>query len=145
MHEGLRSWRNYPESQDRRVHDQQETVYFLRQVCRSLPHEGYGYARRRHYYQVHRLRHLREGMSYGSFGNRGKVILKTRETKNEIEISIIDDGVGFEPKALEKERSVGVRNVRYRLERMVNGRLEIESVIGKGTQVTIYLPKGNRI
>ena len=53
--------------------------------------------------------------------------------------------MGFELNDLEKERSVGVRNVRYRLERMVNGRLEIKSVIGKGTQVTIYLPKGNQI
>lgn len=90
---------------------------------------------------------VENAIKYGfiEVGERGKVILKTRETKNEIEISIIDDGVGFEPKALEKERSVGVRNVRYRLERMVNGRLEIKSVIGKGTQVTIYLPKGNRI
>lgn len=78
-------------------------------------------------------------------GESGKVILKTTETEDEIQISIIDNGVGFEPEALEKESSVGVRNVRYRLERMVNGRLEIKSVTGEGTQVTIYLPKGNRI
>lgn len=78
-------------------------------------------------------------------GECGKVILRTRETQNEIEIIIIDDGVGFEPEALEKEGTVGVRNVRYRLERMVNGRMEINSVVGKGTQVTIYLPKGNKI
>lgn len=90
---------------------------------------------------------VENAIKYGfiEVGERGKVILSTRETKNEIEINIIDDGVGFELNDLEKERSVGVRNVRYRLERMVNGRLEIKSVIGKGTQVTIYLPKGNQI
>ena len=90
---------------------------------------------------------VENAIKYGfiEVGERGKVILKTRETKSEIEISIIDNGVGFEPKVLEKETSVGLRNVRYRLERMVNGRLEIKSVIGKGTLVTIYLPKENRI
>ena len=90
---------------------------------------------------------VENAIKYGfiEVGERGKVILSTRETEDEIEINIIDDGVGFELNDLEKERSVGVRNVRYRLERMVNGRLEIKSVIGKGTQVTIYLPKGNQI
>ena len=77
-------------------------------------------------------------------GESGKVILKTKETEDEIQISIIDNGVGFEPEALEKEASVGVRNVRYRLERMVNGRLEIKSVVGEGTQVIIHLPKRKR-
>ena len=78
-------------------------------------------------------------------GKSGKVVLKTRETNEEIQVIIEDNGVGFEAGELEKETSVGVRNVCYRLERMVNGRMEMNSTPGEGTNVIIHLPKGKRV
>ena len=39
-----------------------------------------------------------------------------------------------------EEESVGIRNVRYRLQHMVGGKLTIDSVPGEGTKVTITIP-----
>ena len=51
--------------------------------------------------------------------------------------------MGFDTSVLVDEREhVGIRNIRARLEAMVNGTLEIESVIDKGTKVLITIPKG---
>ena len=53
---------------------------------------------------------------------------------------IADDGVGFQPEALEKATSVALKNVRFRLQHMIGGPMQIESRVGKGTTVTITLP-----
>lgn len=82
---------------------------------------------------------IRHGVSK-KIGN-GSIILRTREEKSNIIITIEDDGIGFELSELEKEKSVGVRNIRFRLEHMVHGRLDIQSEVGKGTIVTITIPK----
>ena len=53
-----------------------------------------------------------------------------------------DDGAGFDPAVLlEEKKHVGIRNIRGRLEAMVNGTLEIESTEGVGTTVLIKIPK----
>lgn len=70
----------------------------------------------------------------------GTVKLHTTKDEENIIITITDDGAGFSPEACEKEDSVGIKNVRFRLENMVKGSLRIESVPGKGTTVTIKLP-----
>lgn len=72
-------------------------------------------------------------------GKSGTVCLSTKVEKGEIQILIEDDGVGFEPDALKKEDAVGIRNVRYRVENMVGGTLEIRSNPGMGTKVEIHL------
>ena len=71
------------------------------------------------------------------------MIISSKKTDEAIQITIEDDGVGFIPEALEKEDAVGIRNVRYRLENMVGGTLNIESVPGKGTKVEIRLPRNH--
>ena len=58
-----------------------------------------------------------------------------------IEITVSDNGVGFVPEESGSPDSVGIRNVRYRLEHMVGGSLSIQSVPGEGTVVTIRLPE----
>lgn len=70
----------------------------------------------------------------------GTVRLRTEKKDQEIAITIWDDGVGFDPAAVYKEESVGIGNVRFRLEHMMNGRLDIESSPGNGTTVTITVP-----
>ena len=70
----------------------------------------------------------------------GTILLTTRRTTQGIEITVEDDGVGFVPEECEKEESVGIRNVRYRLQTMVDGELRIESSPGKGTKVTVFIP-----
>lgn len=73
-------------------------------------------------------------------GRSGKITLSTMRKKDCTEITITDDGVGFEPQTLEKPESVGIRNVRYRLENMAEGSLTIDSRPGEGTIITIKIP-----
>lgn len=73
-------------------------------------------------------------------GRSGTIRLHTYRENDNIVITVSDDGVGFTPEDYEKEDSVGIKNVRFRLENMVNGSLEIESVPGEGTTVTIMIP-----
>lgn len=81
----------------------------------------------------------------------GQVLIRTRKEKNQYVIEICDDGIGFEngtEKQLTwkptmeggiKKTHVGIENVRNRLEKMCRGSMEITSVPGKGTTVTIKI------
>lgn len=71
----------------------------------------------------------------------GNIILRTRDDGENIIITVEDDGVGFDMTAPEKEKSVGLRNIRFRLEHLAHGTLEIQSEVGKGTTATIKIPK----
>lgn len=71
----------------------------------------------------------------------GSIILRTFSKGDKNVITVEDDGVGFDLLELDKEKSVGVRNIRFRLKHLVNGELDIQSEIGKGTLVTITIPK----
>lgn len=73
-------------------------------------------------------------------GRKGTVRLQTIREKNNIVITVTDDGAGFEPEECQKEDSVGIKNVRFGLESMLNGSLVIKSIPGEGTQVTIMIP-----
>lgn len=70
----------------------------------------------------------------------GTVWLCTRKKEDNAVVTITDDGAGFIPEECENEDSVGIRNVRFRLENMVHGSLMIESNYGKGTKITIRIP-----
>ena len=71
----------------------------------------------------------------------GTIILRTRDVGDHIVITVEDDGVGFPMEALENEKSVGLRNIRFRLQHLVGGQLDIQSQVGVGTTVTITIPK----
>lgn len=83
---------------------------------------------------------IKHGLMKLSRGGTIRVI--SYETDTHYCISVEDDGVGFHAGELLSERKhVGIRNIRGRLEAMVNGTLEIESNIGVGTKVLITIPK----
>lgn len=72
----------------------------------------------------------------------GTIRVVSYETAQHYCVLVEDDGMGFDTNELLDERKhVGIRNIRERLKAMVNGTLEIESVIGKGTKVHIFIPK----
>lgn len=73
-------------------------------------------------------------------GRSGTICLSTAREKDFIVVTVSDDGVGFSVDACEKSDSVGIRNVRYRLENMVGGSLTIDSKPGEGTVATIRIP-----
>ena len=84
---------------------------------------------------------IKHGLMKLSKGGTIKVI--SYETEESYHVLVEDNGVGFDTSVLVDEREhVGIRNIRARLEAMVNGRLEIESAIGKGTKVLITISKG---
>ena len=59
-------------------------------------------------------------------------------------IQVVDDGAGFDTDVLEERGHVGIQNVQKRLWMMCRGTLEISSNPGKGTTVSIMLPKGEK-
>ena len=73
----------------------------------------------------------------------GTVTISSREFPDRWEISVIDDGPGFDPNEIgsDGERHIGLQNVRERLRHVSGGELRIESAPGKGCRVTIELPK----
>ena len=87
---------------------------------------------------------VRHGVRGNSDG-RGEVAIATREYADHYEITVTDTGPGFDPEQPPKDpdRShIGLRNVRERLAQMCGGTLNIASAPGKGTRVTITIPKG---
>jgi sensor histidine kinase YesM len=70
----------------------------------------------------------------------GTIKLKTKSEKDQIVIEITDNGVGFDTSASVRDGAVGISNVKFRLEYMIKGKIEIASVPKKGTTVTIRLP-----
>ncbi|MGN0435571.1 MAG: sensor histidine kinase [Wujia sp.] len=85
---------------------------------------------------------VENAIKHGLVGhNRSGVIRLSVVRKAEcIEITVSDNGVGFVPEECDESNSVGIRNVRYRLENMVGGRLDIRSSPEEGTNVTIIIP-----
>ena len=74
----------------------------------------------------------------------GTVIISAYEKDDCYEITVEDDGVGFDTEkgSDDKSRShVGIENVRSRLRDMCGGTMRIDSEIGFGTTVTICIPK----
>ena len=72
----------------------------------------------------------------------GTIRVVSYETDTHYCVAVVDDGVGFDTSVLLDERKhVGIRNIRGRLEAMVQGALEIESSVEGGTKVLITIPK----
>jgi len=74
----------------------------------------------------------------------GTVRISTAESEDCCKVQVADDGPGFDPQAVPDDGThVGIRNVRERLSRICGGSLTIAQTPGRGTVVTILLPKKN--
>ena len=72
----------------------------------------------------------------------GTVVICSYETPTHFCVEVSDNGVGFDTNApIDMKKHVGLRNIRGRLQAMVNGELLIESEVGTGTKATILIPK----
>ena len=62
---------------------------------------------------------------------------------DEVALDVVDDGIGFDPKAAQREEvdgiAFGLRAMRQRTERQ-GGSIEIESAPGEGTAVSVRIP-----
>ena len=72
----------------------------------------------------------------------GTVAIRSYETPTHFCVSVTDDGVGFDPDLpIDEKKHVGLRNIRGRLNAMVDGELILESKPGVGTKAVIMIPK----
>ncbi len=73
----------------------------------------------------------------------GTVRISSFETGEHYIVSVVDDGTGFDAAVHTDDgrKHLGIENTRYRIREMVGGSLTIESTPGKGTKVTIKIPK----
>lgn len=76
----------------------------------------------------------------------GTVTIRTRETDRCYEITVLDDGVGYDPDTLQEDdrTHIGIRNVSERLRIVCRGQLQVESLPGRGTAAVIQIPKSSR-
>lgn len=76
----------------------------------------------------------------------GTVTITSEENEKEYHITVMDDGVGFSPEhsCADGREHVGISNVRKRLKELSHGEVKIESCSGRGTRVTIVIPKEER-
>lgn len=79
----------------------------------------------------------------------GVVTIRSYEEENDYVIQVIDTGMGFDvEKTLFREistDSVGLKNIIFRLEKLLQAEVEIDSVIGVGTTVTVRIHKERNI
>lgn len=79
----------------------------------------------------------------------GTVCIRIKDFQNYVAVSVIDDGVGIDQSKLEELQSgryptssgVGLRNTDLRLKRIYGQRLQIQSTLNEGTNVTFHIPK----
>ena len=72
----------------------------------------------------------------------GTVLIRSYETETHFCVEVKDDGGGFDTSlTIEDKKHVGLRNIRGRLQAMVNGELIVESKPGFGTKAMIMIPK----
>lgn len=76
----------------------------------------------------------------------GTVTISTYEDKKHFYVSVVDDGVGYDTKALpESNRShIGLTNITSRLKFMIGAHISIDSRLGYGTTVLITIPKNKK-
>jgi signal transduction histidine kinase len=66
-----------------------------------------------------------------------EVIASITQFENEIHVDISDNGVGFD--TTKTKEGIGLKNMKTRM-KSVNGVLEVESVINKGTHINLIIP-----
>ena len=73
----------------------------------------------------------------------GTVTLSTYETETTIVIKVKDDGIGFDFDKIDFSRNehIGLMNIKYRIEKMCNGEMIIDSKENVGTTVIVAITK----
>ena len=86
---------------------------------------------------------VRHGISMT--GVKGTIWIMTRKTEDETVIIVKDNGKGFDQNKVDFDgvEHVGVKNVKDRFKRLLDGNVEITSKVGEGTVVTFHIPAVN--
>ncbi len=82
---------------------------------------------------------IRHGI--GKVKEGGIILIKSEQKEQEVIVSVVDNGVGFDPQILKEiGDNHGLENVRLRLDYMLGAKLNIESQPNMGTTVSISIP-----
>ena len=77
----------------------------------------------------------------------GTVLIRTTESPDAYCVTVQDDGVGFDVVLFQKEvaegkrDSTGIRNIMFRLDKVMHACVDLKSRVGVGTTVNITIPK----
>lgn len=71
----------------------------------------------------------------------GVVTIRLEEGEKHWQVIVQDNGIGFDVNIQNKEESIGLRNIRKRMENFEDCAMEIESEIGVGTTVNLFFSK----
>ena len=86
------------------------------------------------------LRIVGEAVTNAARHGRARRVRVELSEEPALQVRIIDDGVGFDPTALERHAGRhGIMGMRERAEQ-IGGRLRVESKPGEGTQIVVVLP-----
>ena len=79
----------------------------------------------------------------GQAEDGGTVTLRTRQVPRGVEITVADDGVGFDPSQLPKDgkEHLGLHLVRDRLKTICGAEMKVKSKLGAGTVIRVFLPQ----
>lgn len=75
-------------------------------------------------------------------------MLRTRDAGNAWQVEVEDNGVGFDVNTYRREAksgkrdSTGLKNIIFRLDKVMHAHVDIVSTVGSGTKVTVTIPKG---
>ena len=77
----------------------------------------------------------------------GTVYISSEETENAFVVIVEDEGIGFDTEKVEEDgrAHVGMNNIRRRLSLIEGSTFDVVSEIGKGTKVTVTIPKMNTV
>lgn len=70
----------------------------------------------------------------------GVIYISTDKDADNYIVTVQDNGVGFDTEAELSGSHFGLNNIRNRLKYAINGKLEIQSEIGKGTIAKVFIP-----
>ena len=71
------------------------------------------------------------------YADSNHVTIQILKLKNEVNVQVEDDGIGFNTN--EQSRGMGLQNIKSRVSSL-GGKIDIDSVIGRGTYVNIEIP-----
>lgn len=92
------------------------------------------------YQEVLIFRALQELLSNAAkYGQATQIKVQIAIDDNFVKIAVDDNGKGFDSNNLKTNAGLGLKLIRERVE-MLNGKVELDSVVGRGTRVAILLP-----
>ena len=85
---------------------------------------------------------IKHGIGHKNGG--GTITISTREEKDYCIVTVSDDGIGFDPNHIRTDNDdrshIGLISMRSRIQN-AGGSVQIDSKIGKGTSITVRMPK----